>query len=53
MTVGLIKLPTSVPHLTEESDWLLAHGMRITNVGFDDLGERVFHSLEKQEKRII
>lgn len=35
----------SPPHLTDERDWLLAHGMRITNVGLDDLSERLLYSL--------
>lgn len=32
-------------HLTKESDWLLAHGMGVADVGFDDLSERLLHSL--------
>lgn len=40
------------PHLTDESDWLLAHGMGVTNVGFDDLSERLFHPLERRAKKI-
>lgn len=32
--------------LSEESDWLLAHSMRIANVGLDDLSERLLHSLQ-------
>lgn len=31
--------------LSEEGDWLLAHGVRVTNVGLDDLCEGLLHSL--------
>lgn len=26
-----------VPHLTDKRDWLLAHGMGVSNIGLDDL----------------
>lgn len=42
----------SVGHLSDESDWLLAHGVRITDVGFDDLGERLLHTLVTQNDKI-
>lgn len=32
--------------LSEESDWLLAHSMRITDIGLDDLSKRLLHSLQ-------
>lgn len=32
--------------LSEESDWLLAHSMCITNVGLDDFSKRLLHSLQ-------
>lgn len=32
--------------LSEESDWLLAHSVRIPDVGLDDLGEGFLHSLQ-------
>lgn len=31
--------------LSEEGDWLLAHGMSVTNVGFNDLDKGLLHSL--------
>lgn len=48
-------LPSSVSksYLTEESDWLLAHGMSIPNVGFDDLSEWLFDSLKTQHTHTI
>lgn len=42
-----------LPHLTDERDWLLAHGMRITNVGLDDLSERLLHSLRAEKDVMI
>lgn len=42
----------SVGHLTDESNRLLAHGVRIPNVGFDDLGERLLHTLVTQNNKI-
>lgn len=41
------------PHLTDECDWLLAHGMGITDVCLDDLGERLLHSLQSPENDVI
>lgn len=32
-------------YLTNKCDWLLAHRMRITNVGLDDLTKRLLHPL--------
>lgn len=32
--------------LSEESDWLLAHGMSVTNVGLDDFSKGLLHSLQ-------
>lgn len=52
ITKGGLALPVSPgrslssAHLTEEGDWLLAHGMSISDVGFDDLSEGLLHSLE-------
>lgn len=38
--------------LSEESDWLLAHSMRITDVGFDDLSKWLLHSLQSKKHNI-
>lgn len=32
--------------LSEESDWLLAHGMCVANVRLDDLSKGLLHSLQ-------
>lgn len=36
-------------HLSEEGDWLLAHGLGIPNVGSDDLSEGFFDTLSGEK----
>lgn len=36
-------------HLSEEGDGLLAHGLGVPDVGTDDLGERLFDTLSREE----
>lgn len=36
-------------YLSEEGDWLLAHGLGVPNVGTDDLSERFFDTLRRQK----
>lgn len=41
-------LEQQLTDLSEKCDWFLAHGMRITNVGLDDLCKRLLNPLQKQ-----
>lgn len=36
-------------HLSEEGDWLLAHGLGISDVGTDDLSERFLDALSREK----
>lgn len=42
----VVKSTAFFAHLTYERDWLLAHGVSVSNIGLDDLGERLLQSLE-------
>lgn len=33
----VLKSTAAAPHLTDERDWLLAHGVGVSNIGLDDL----------------